>query len=132
MRSTAIAIAMLATALGAAPAGWADPTVPQGGTPCSSDLTDVMTWPPDATMPLVCRGNQWQTVRTPQPPNDRWLSFGPPMTLHGEGLRNPSVASGNWTATPQDQGAQCRAQQQTVVGPGEVSPPQLSEGKAGQ
>jgi hypothetical protein len=132
MRSTPIVIALLAAALGAAPAAWADPPVPQSGSPCSPDLADVMTWPPDAKMPLVCLGDQWQAVTTPQPPNDRWLSFGPPMTLHGEGLRNPSVASGNWTATPQDQNSQCRAEQQTVVGPGVVSPPQLAEGKAGQ
>jgi hypothetical protein len=54
------------------------------------------------------------------------------MTLHGEGLRNPSVASGNWTATPQDPTSRCRAEQQTVVGPGVLSAPQVSEADAGQ
>ena len=95
-----------------------------------------MTWPPNAKMPLVCvnqpNGYQWQTVTSPQPPNDRWLSYGPPMTLHGEGMRNPSVKSGDWTATPQDSNSQCRAQQQAVVSAGVVGPPQTAEGKAGQ
>jgi hypothetical protein len=83
-------------------------------------------------MPLVCANGQWQTVTSPQPPNDRWLSFGPAMTLHGEGMRNPSVQSGNWTATPQDPGSQCRAAQETVVSPGVLTQPQVSEGTAGQ
>lgn len=83
-------------------------------------------------MPLVCTGQQWQTVTTPQPPGDRWLSVGPPMLLHGEGLRNPSVKSGVWTGTPQDQNTQCRAEQQAVAGPGVVGPTQVAEGKAGQ
>jgi hypothetical protein len=91
-----------------------------------------MTWLPDAKMPLECLNDQWQAVTTPQPPNDKWLSFGPTMTLHGEGMRNPSVQSGNWTATPQDPNSQCRAEQQSVVSPGVVSQPQVSEGKAGQ
>ena len=82
-----------------------------------------MTWPPDAKMQLVCVNGQWQTVTSPPPPNDRWLSFGPAMTLHGEGLRNPTVASGKWTATPQDPGSKCRAEQETVVSPGVVSQP---------
>jgi hypothetical protein len=60
------------------------------------------------------------------------LSFGPAMTLHGDGLRNPSVQSGNWTATPQDPDSRCRAEQQSVVSPGVISLPQVSEGKAGQ
>jgi hypothetical protein len=68
-----------------------------------------MTLLPDAKLPLECLGNQWHAVITPQPPNDRWLSFGQPMKLHGEGLRNPDVASGAWTATPQDAESQCRA-----------------------
>ena len=132
MRILATAVAMLAAALTTATAASAIPAEPQDNAPCTPDLENVMTWPQDAKMPLVCLDDQWQSVTTPQPPNDRWLSFGPPMTLHGEGLRNPSVASGNWTATPQDPSSQCRAEQQTVVGPGVLSAPQLSEGKTGQ
>jgi len=125
-------VAMLAVALSTAPVAAADPAVPQAGTSCSSDLANVMTWPPDATMPLVCLDSQWQAVTSPPPPNDRWLSVGPVMPLHGQGQRNPSVASGNWTATPQDSVSRCRAEQVTVVSPGVVSPPQSSEGKPGQ
>ena len=91
-----------------------------------------MTWRPDDDTPMECLGNQWQTVTTPQPPNDRWLSFGPPMTLHGQGMRNPNVAAGAWTATPQDADSQCRAVQQAVVSAGEVGPPQVSESPTGQ
>jgi hypothetical protein len=123
---------MLAAALGAVPVASADPPAPQAGTPCSSELSGVMTWPTDATMPLVCIDEQWQAVTSPQPPNDRWLSVGPTLTLHGEGMRNPNVASGEWTATPQEPGSQCRAEQRTVVSPGVTSPPQVSEDKPGQ
>jgi hypothetical protein len=111
---------------------WADPPVPQPSTPCSPDLSDAMTRPPDDTSPLVCLNGQWQSLTTPQPPNDRWLSYGPPMTLHGEGLRNPNVASGDWTAMPLDSSSTCRAEQRAVLGPGEVGPPQTSEGQPGQ
>jgi hypothetical protein len=100
--------------------------------PCAPDLANVMTWPSDAKMPLVCGNGQWQTVTSPPPPNDRWLSVGPVITLHGEGQRNPSVASGNWTARPQDSDSRCRAEQVTVVSPGVVSPPQRFEGEPGQ
>lgn len=131
MRTTVIAIAM-AGALVSAPVVSADPTVPQQDTPCASTLADVMTWPAGAKMPLQCENDHWQVVTSPQPPNDRWLSFGPTMTLHGEGMRNPSVQSGNWTATPQDPASRCRAEQQSVLSPGVVSPPQVSDGTPGQ
>jgi hypothetical protein len=130
--ATATAGAILALLLSTPALAWAAPEAPQPGTPCSSDLSDVMTWPPDSKTPLVCVTGQWQTVTSPQAPNDRWLSFGPAMTLHGQGMRNPSVESGNWIATPQDPGSQCRAEQKTVVSPGVVSQPQVSEGEPGQ
>jgi hypothetical protein len=110
----------------------ADPVLPQPGTPCSSDLSDVMTWLPRDSAPLECLNNQWQAVTTPQPPNDRWVGFGPPVRLHGEGLRNPNLASGEWTAIPQNADSQCRAEQQAVVSAGEVGPPQVTESPKGQ
>src|SRR5690349_19142611 len=130
MRRVAIAAGL--AALLTAPVASADPPVPQDGTPCPPDLVNAMTWPPGANMPLVCLDGHWQAVTAPPPPNDRWLSIGPTMTLHGQGQRNPSVTSGEWTATPQDADSQCRAQQRTVVSPGEVSSPEVSEGKPGQ
>jgi hypothetical protein len=54
------------------------------------------------------------------------------MTLHGEGLRNPNVASGAWIATPQDAKSTCRADQRVVVGPGVVGQPQVTESREGQ
>jgi hypothetical protein len=123
---------MLSTALVTAPVALSDPPAPQADTPCSPNLAYVMTWPTAAKVPLVCLDEHWKAVTSPPPPNDRWLSVGPAMTLHGEGQRNPSVASGDWTAAPQDADSQCRAEQQTVVSPGQLSPPQLSEGKPGQ
>jgi hypothetical protein len=110
----------------------AQPVVPQPDTSCPSSYAGVTTWPQAAKMPLICQNGQWQDVTTPQPPSDRWLSYGPPMTLHGEGRRNPDVASGGWTATPQDPTTRCRAEQSTVVSPGVVSPPQVAEGQPGQ
>jgi hypothetical protein len=91
-----------------------------------------MTWPVNAPLPLICHDGQWQAVTTPTPPNDQWLSVGPTMTLHGEGLRNPNVASGQWIATPLEPASQCRAEQQTVVSPGVKSAPQVSEGAPGK
>jgi hypothetical protein len=132
MRRTALVIFVLTVAGGAPPVASADPPAPQADTPCTSDLSGVMTWPADASTPLACVDNRWQALTSPQPPNDRWLSVGPTITLHGEGLRNPNVASGQWTATPLEPGSQCRAEQQTVVSPGVKSAPHVSEGKPGQ
>lgn len=132
MRGTAIAATTLALLLSVPAVASADPVLPQPGTPCSTELSDVMTWLPDDSSALECLSNQWQVVTSPQPPNDRWLSFGPPMTLHGDGLRNPNVASGSWTAVPQDSSSNCRAEQRAVVGPGVVGAPQVAEGAKGQ
>jgi hypothetical protein len=131
-RATAITVASLTAALWSPTVATADPVAPQPDTPCASDLSDVMTWLPGAKMPLVCRAQQWQAVTSPQPPSDRWLSYGPAMTLHGEGLRNPSVKSGEWTAVPQDANSGCRAEQQAVVEAGVVGPPQVAESREGQ
>jgi hypothetical protein len=132
VRAKAFAIGTLAIALPLAPIASADPVVPQTDGQCTADLSGVMTWPQGAKMPLVCASQQWQDVTTPQPPSDRWLSVGPPMLLHGEGMRNPSVKSGDWTATPLDPNTQCRSEQQAVAGPGVVGPTEVAESKAGQ
>src|SRR5260370_35290287 len=125
-------VATLALLLSTPAVASADPVLPQSGTPCSSDLSGAMTWLPDEKSPLECLNNQWQAMTSPQPPNDRWLSFGPAMTLHGEGLRNPNVASGTWTAKPQDANSSCRAEQRAVLGPGEVGQSQVAESPKGQ
>jgi hypothetical protein len=114
----------------------ADPVVAQPGTPCSANLSDAMTLPPDDNVPLVCVGGpagyQWETVATPYPVSDRWVSFGPPMKLHGEGLRNATIRSGDWTATPLTSDGQCGAEQLAVIPGVGAGPPQDSEGERGQ
>ena len=132
MRTAVLAISALTAALAASPVASANPPAPQDSTPCASDLTGVMTWPADELTPLVCVGERWEALTSPAPPNDRWLSVGPAITVHGEGMRNPEVASGQWTGTPQEPDSQCRAEQQTVVSPGVKSAPQVSEGLPGQ
>ena len=125
---TAVAVALVFTWGIAA----ADPVAPQANTPCPPDAAGAATRPADAKMPLVCSGGNWQAVTTPQPPNDRWLSVGPPIILHGEGRQNPDVESGDWTATPRTAGTRCRAEQLAVLGPGVLSAPEVTEGAADQ
>lgn len=130
-------MAATAAALLSAPAlATADPVAPQPGTSCGANLSDAMTWPLDGTAPLVCAGRpagyQWTTVDSPYPVSDRWVSFGPPMKLHGEGLRNASIQSGDWTATPLDPDARCGAEQIAVIPGVGAGPPHDSEGEPGQ
>jgi hypothetical protein len=132
VRATAVAVTTLALILSTPAVAWAGPDVPQPGTPCSSELSGVMTWPAGDNSPLECLNNQWQAITSPQPPNDRWLSFGPPITLHGQGMRNPNVASGDWTAVPQNANSGCRAEQRAVLEPGVTAPPQVAESPQGQ
>ena len=136
-RAVTALTAVAALSCSAAPDVRADPVAPQADTPCSPNFSGVMTWLPNAKIPLVCgdqpgAGYQWKTVATPYPVSDRWLSYGPEMKLHGEGLRNMNVRSGDWTATPQDGNSRCRAVQIDVVDAGVVGPPRVDEGKAGQ
>lgn len=113
----------------------AEDTVPQAGSSCSVDLADAMTLLPDATTYVVCGqsgdGYTWAPAQTPFPPNNRWLSYGPPITLHGQGMRNPNLSSGQWTATPRDPQTVCRATQTTVVEAGELAAPEVTEGQQG-
>lgn len=132
MRRNIIVLVTAATLLSAPAVASADPTAPQPDTPCPPDLSGVATVLPDATMPLACRDGRWQPVTTPQPPNDRWLSYGPEITLRGQGKRNPEVAEGDWTATPRDPESRCRAVLSEVVSAGVVGPPQVAEGRPGQ
>jgi hypothetical protein len=121
------AVAVLSPAIATA-----DPVAPQANTPCPPDAAGAATRPADAKMPLVCAGGTWQAVTTPQPPNDRWLSVGPPISLNGNGRQNPDVQSGDWTATPRSANTRCRAEQVIVLGPGVLAAPEVAEGEAGQ
>lgn len=114
----------------------ADVTPPALGGGCSAELADAMTLLPDKTSYAVCRqsglGYTWTPAQTPFPPNDTWWSYGEPITLHGQGMRNPNLSSGRWTATPQDPEATCRATETTVVEAGVLAEPQVFEGEKGK
>jgi len=115
----------------------ADVPTPQLEAPCPVELAGSMTLLPDQQTYVVCREEiaarfAWMAASTPFEPNDQWLSYGPAITLHGQGMRNPNLTSGQWTATPQDSETQCRAQQETVIEAGVLSTPQVSQGAKGQ
>jgi len=139
-RTVAIVLATLAEALAvlsAPTAAYADPVVPQPDTPCSPNLANAMTWLPEQKINLVCVQQpndryQWKIVTSDYPSSDRWLTYGPPLTLRGEGTRNYNLRSGDWIALPQDPDSQCIAEQIAVVSAGVVSSPQVEAGATGQ
>ena len=115
----------------------AEPAVPQQDSQCSENLAGALTQLPDLRTLLECRsqpglGYRWQLFDSPYPNSDRWLTYGPTLTLHGEGQRNREINSGDWIGYPQDGGTQCVAGQVAVVSAGELGPPQVSTGKPGQ
>lgn len=131
---------MAVSLLAASPAiAHAEPAYPEPGARCAPDFAGAMTLLPDEQTYAVCRdagvGPVWATVQTPFDPNDTWLSYGPEITLHGQGMRNPNVTSGRWLATPTDPAADpptvCRAEQETVIAAGVLSEPQVSESEPG-
>lgn len=131
---SALAFAAVALSPGVAHAEVAEPAV---GLACDPELTDTMTLLPDETTYVACRqqfplGHAWAAIQTPFPPNDTWLSYGPSITLHGQGMRNPNLSSGQWTATPQDPETVCSATQTTVVEAGVLAAPEVSEGERGK
>lgn len=113
-----------------------DSAAPALGAGCPDDLAGAMTLLPDGQTYAVCGegadGNRWAAAPIPFEPNDSWLSYGPAIVLHGQGLRNPNVVAGDWTASPQDPGTVCRAEQQTVVEAGVLSEPRVAQGGPGE
>lgn len=109
---------------------------PELGAACAPDLADAMTLLPDQITYAACRqagpGYVWTAVQTPFDPAETWLSYGPPITLHGQGMRNPNLSSGDWTATPQDPDATCRVAETTVVEAGVLAEPEVFEGDPGK
>ena len=132
--------AVVVTAAGmliASPVVVAEPVAPQPGTPCSKDLAGAGTQLPDLMTFLQCRNQQggeyrWQNFESPYPNSDRWLTYGPQLTLHGEGQPNREIDSGDWIAYPQASDGQCKAEQLDLTGAGERSQPQVSTGEPGQ
>jgi hypothetical protein len=114
----------------------ADAAVPQQSSPCSENLAGALTQLPDQRTLLECAslpglGYQWQSYDNPYPNSDRWLTYGPTLTLHGEGQRNREINSGDWTGYPQDGAGQCVAEQTVVLGAGDLGPPQVATGAHG-
>ena len=138
MRSLAWAVisAAVCAALALSAPADADPAPPQLGAGCAADLADALTVLPDQQTYAVCRGDaggyMWTAAAIPFDPQDSWYSYGPVITLHGQGMRNPNVTAGEWTATPRDPQTVCRASQQTVVEAGVLSDPEITEGQSGQ
>lgn len=114
----------------------ADPAPPALGAPCAQEFADGMTLLPDERTYAVCQesptGYSWAPAPIVFEPNDTWLSYGPVITLHGQGMRNPNLTSGAWTAAPLDPQTVCRVQQTTVVEAGVLAPPQVSQGEEGK
>lgn len=114
----------------------AAPVVPQAEAPCSEKLAGALTRLPDGQTLLECRsvpaGYQWEAFTGPYPASERWHSYGPELTLQGQGRRNPEIMSGEWIGSPLDAGSQCGAEQAAIVGAGPVGPPQISSGEVGQ
>lgn len=117
----------------------AEPAYPELGAGCAPEFAGAMTLLPDEETYALCRdaggGPVWEAVQKPFDPNDTWLSYGPEITLHGQGMRNPNVTSGRWLATPTDPAADpptvCRAEQETVIEAGVLSEPRVSESEPG-
>ena len=115
----------------------ADVMTPELEAPCSADLKGAMTLLPDEQTYVICQEEivaryVWQAAPVPFEPNSTWLSYGPAITLHGQGMRNPNLSSGQWTATPLDPETVCRVQQETVVEAGVLSAPRVFQGDPGQ
>jgi len=91
----------------------------------------------DQTLTLVCQQQasqdyRWTIVTSDYPSSDRWLTYGPELTLRGEGTRNHDLRSGDWIALPQDPDSRCIEEQIAVVSAGVVSSPDEEAGEAGQ
>ena len=135
-RTAVAAFAMAGAALAAGPAH-ADVITPALEAACPAELNGVMTLLPDGQTYVVCQEEiaarfAWRAAPVPFEPNSKWLSYGPPINLHGQAMRNPNLSSGPWTATPQDPQTVCRAQQQTVIAAGMLAPEQVFQAKPGQ
>lgn len=115
-------VVIAAAAWAAAPLANAAPTAIG---PCTSATDGAMTLSADG--PQRCQGGQWQQVDQPAPASDTWASFDA-MTLHGQGMQNPGVLAGQWTATPLSTPTRCRAEQRTVIAPGTLSTPMVDQG----
>ena len=115
----------------------ADVPAPDVGAACTAELEGAMTLLPDRTTYLRCLQQPganfaWTAVQMPFPPNDTWFTYGPTITLHGQGMRNPNLSSGAWTGRPQDSEASCRVTQTNVLEAGVLAAPEDVAGEPGK
>ena len=124
-------MALLAAAAVTGVPAHADPSAPATVPACTQDLDGTMTLLPDEQTYAICQpgpvGFSWSPAPIPFEPHERWWSYGPQITLHGQGFRNPNLTSGPWTATPLDDDTRCGATQVTVIEPGVLAPPVVTE-----
>lgn len=132
VRTLLTVLALGSGAAGGVPTAYADPVAPQPDTGCATELDGALTGAAGSDTLLQCHDGGWQPYTDVYPASDRWLTTSAPLTLHGQGMRNPEVHAGQWTATPQDAETQCSARQVDVLGPGELGAPQVLTGDPGQ
>ena len=134
MKRMSVGAAVVGIAVAAAPVAGAVP-VPQPGASCAPAAAGAMTQLPDRMTFLECRNQggefRWLSPDSPYPNSDRWLTYGPRLTLHGEGQRNREIDSGDWVAYPQAADSRCEAAQLDNTAAGERTPPQVSKGEPG-
>jgi hypothetical protein len=136
----AASLGVAAALLGTPACAHAEPPQPQqvvaprADAPCADNLVGAMAVLPDTTTNVSCVGAEpkWTVSTTPYPMSDRWLTYGPELRLHGQGMRNPEIMSGRWSGYPQEADAVCSAEQVAVLGPGRVSPPETLTGEPGK
>jgi hypothetical protein len=127
----AVGVAVLGVLAGSATAH-ADPVTPGLDTACAPNTAGAFTRLPDDVTVVECSGGRWRAVEDPYPHSDRWLTYGPTLTLHGEGQRNREIDSGDWTGYPLQPGGQCTVQQMSIAEAGGTTPPEVSTGEPDQ
>ena len=126
-----LAVAAVITLAPVASPAYADtPVVPRPDTPCSPHLANVKTVDHDSSPDppptvLMCqnlgtRGYVWKSVPLSLPIT-KWLSVGPDdgVTLLGE--RHEVNTPSSWVGTPQDEDAQCIAEQEPLLRNGYIA-----------
>ena len=113
----------------AAPTAGADPAT---DTSCTPELEGVMSKRATSDVAMLCKDRMWWPQPVDAPPSDRWVTFGPTLTMRGQGLPNPNVVQGSWLATPIGPWTRCRSMQQSGVAPGAISPPLEDQGPPNQ
>jgi hypothetical protein len=129
MRYLAAAAVWLA-AMATPAAASAQSPVPQANSTCPAEAAGALTRTTNAV--LHCQGSIWQVLDDPYPHSDRWFTYGPALTLHGEAQPNRELDSGDWLATPQDSSSRCSATQTAIADTGSLGPPQTSSGQTGR